>query len=102
MATFRVGQRVRVVHSDFCPDLIGREGTVVGDLRLATRPSAGINIKWMGYPVRLDGWADDTNPSTGNKYWPAPHKLSPIQPERNQVVSWRECVWQPPHMRESA
>ena len=32
MATFRIGQRVRIIGARFCPEYIGKEATIVGPL----------------------------------------------------------------------
>lgn len=96
MATFFVGQRVRVVR---LPDKsyrqrrgveamggkIGDEGIVVGTM---SRPNAGFHaFGQMDLSVKMDRFsAAGMCPS---------YCLEPIIPEGMQPVSWSECLWQP-------
>lgn len=90
MATFRVGQRVRIVGAlkEF-EYLIGKEAVVTSGLL----PVAG----FLEHRLEIDG----VPPPPHCTCWSAaPGHLEPIQPERNQMVEWSECAWQPPHLRE--
>jgi hypothetical protein len=90
MATFRVGQRVRIVRVDYAADLdvLGHEAIIV--------PPDGIPA--------MDGGRYDYDIITDNglamtvSAW----MLEPIQPERNQAIAWSECLWTPEHLREPA
>lgn len=95
MATFRVGQRVRIVksHRGF---LQGREATIIGSLECGC--STYTNEIYWGFPLEVDGVG-----RIGISGFPIavrPEWLEPIQPERNQMVEWSECAWQPPRLRE--
>ncbi len=84
MATFRVGQRVRIVNAIAEHRwAIGREATVTGPL------------DWFGeHPLKIDGELEE--------WTAAPACLAPIQPEGWKVVDWSSCLWMPEHMRETA
>jgi hypothetical protein len=53
MATFKVGQRVRVIRAVNYPHLIGREATVIGGL---TQGRSDLIGAYAGYPVDIDGF----------------------------------------------
>lgn len=90
MATFRVGQRVKLVRP-FHSENFGETGTIVA----------------LFAPVKISGGlvncelAWDTG--TGSEWTPYSHtdRLVPAT-DCYDKADWRECVWQPPHMRESA
>lgn len=97
MATFRVGQRVKVVRSckpedmpppDRCHWNPGcNTGVLVSRLTVSQIIFGGGD--WL---MRLDNGIEGTVHA---------YQLEPIQPERNQVISWAECKeWQPEHLRE--
>jgi len=77
MATFLVGQRVRIVRATKVPELIGAEAIV-------TRPfgpyNGDINGRHDCYIIRPVGF--------GEEFCAHPDDIEPIQPERNRVVSW--------------
>jgi hypothetical protein len=88
MATFRVGQRVRVKSAVY-PNAVA---TVTSELHLTDEGELGHRIDVDGIP-----------PPFPVKYWTAtPDRLEPLQPERNQTVAWSECAWMPEHLREVA
>jgi len=85
MATFYVGQRVRIINDGTLRpshDAIGREGVIDGgqddDLRWSVTDAAG------------EGWLCHGD------------CLAPIQPEGHKTVEWKECLWRPEHLREVA
>jgi len=101
MATFRVGQRVRVIDNGrplgsrrgpLCDGQtsIGREATIIGPLRLAR---FAYSADGYAYPIDVDGLGRLND--FGNQTMAKPEWLEPIQPERNQVIAWSECLWQP-------
>lgn len=87
MATFKVGQRVRIVRVQYYPEdcrFIGQEGTIV--------PKAGVaaDLKSYEYHVACALGAIALNG----------HHLEPIQPERNRVVAWEDCPIDPRKIAE--
>jgi hypothetical protein len=94
MATFQVGQRVRIKWSHALPELDGSEGTVVG------APQTGHDFitghLYEGYPVKPDGWASQHD-ADGIPFCPTGEQLEPIQYDGNKAVEWSECLWQPKH-----
>jgi hypothetical protein len=93
MATFYVGQRVRIVYCKYPElfgDFAGRQGTVTG---------FGPCIEGPGNAVLIDGEPERRN--DGRKFWFLSEQLEPIQPEGYKTVEWSECLWQPPHLRET-
>lgn len=85
MATFKVGQRVRIrycQHPEVFGDHSGKEGTVTGHrygrntVLIDGRPE----LRCDGYPNLFE---DD--------------QLEPIQYDGNKVIEWSECLWQPSH-----
>lgn len=90
MATFRVGQRVRVTGcyagaSDWVVSRVGQETTIVEVGVLF--PAAPGNLV-TGYTVDME------HPEWGPVAF-AEHQLEPIQYDGNQKVEWSECLWQP-------
>lgn len=82
MATFRVGQRVRLarVRDECLSKYIGDTGTFSGyEMAPAWFPRCDCRVLW-----------DD-----GMKGCEESECLEPIQPERNRVVAWEDCPWQP-------
>lgn len=93
MATFRVGQRVRIVRVKYRIDslYIGQTGTIVDhDGKPASDGKYYPIDVLMDVPVRKDR----------ARYCAESWELEPIQPEGNSVVAWSECLWQPEEMRE--
>lgn len=76
MAKFFVGQRVRVVHSDYVPECIGLEARVVGPLEHCLRSSGE---EWDGYPIEVDG-IGTRSPRGGRLVFPSSY-VEPILPE---------------------
>jgi hypothetical protein len=91
MATFRVGQRVRIVgpfrgiNAVYVAHLLGREATIV---RRASRHGE-TTFGERGWEVNLksvDGYCAQFPESI----------LEPIVDDRNAKVLWESCEWQPP------
>lgn len=85
MATFYVGQRVRIVRTTHSINnfLIGRETVVSG----------------------FNGRGDVLTPLNGEALYGSgfnPSHLEPIQYDGNKVIEWSECLWQPEHIRTAA
>ena len=85
MATFYVGQRVRIINDGTLRpnhEGIGREGVIDGEqddvLRWSVTDMAGV------------GW------------WCHGDCLAPIRPEGSRMVEWSACLWMPEHLREVA
>lgn len=78
MATFRVGQRVRLIRVINHPDKIGKEGVIT---------DRHISPAGCGWCVQLDG---DTRANGWAEEW----QLEPIT-DRNTKVEWSECAWSP-------
>lgn len=89
MATFRVGQRVKVIGAQVTPETNGKEGTVLGWTSDAQRG----DLRWSGYCVALDGM-DNSHPHTKSRYVFFPEHLTPLY-DGHSKVSWSECLWQP-------
>lgn len=102
MATFRVGQRVRLIAVRKVGEehRIGKQGTirsigtygpgetieVKNGVRMYTHRGCDCTVKWD----------NSSRPFTAVKFW----QLEPVQPEGNKVVEWSECLWQPEHLKE--
>lgn len=96
MAMFRSGQRVRCVRP-YDPENMGIEGTF-REYRFCAK---GTYIPASKDYLRGD--ADCTvDWDAGYGSWAQTSQLEPIQPERNQVIAWRECLWQPNKTEEHA
>lgn len=78
MASFLIGQRVRVVKAYFFPEFLGKEVTITSELTQ--------HEIWetYGYWTNVDLWG-------------TPEQFEPIQDEGRKVVAWSECLWQPTH-----
>jgi hypothetical protein len=91
MATFKIGQRVRIVGAVKRHELIGREATVVSSLMWANHVVT--NQGYCGYDVSVDNlgtcWHD------GTQLCFSPENLAPIQPERNKTIEWTDCCFTP-------
>ena len=93
MATFRVGQRVRIIVSYKWPHLSGSEGTVIEECRLIRResgtPAASGEVEWMGVRVLPDI-------DMKLNFVPCPHQLEPIS-DSNTKISWADMadLWTP-------
>lgn len=90
---FRIGQRVRIVSADFHQSHVGREATAVSALAMHDGwpqcETYEIEIDGIPSPLGYDSWLA------------APCNLAPAT-DCYDKADWRECVWQPPHMRETA
>ena len=93
MATFRIGQRVRIISSDNWPELIGKEGTVLSGLEMG--------IRFKGYEVAPDCWGSSWAPRIGNlgiakRFRPRASSIVPLY-DGHQTVSWdaMKGLWQP-------
>jgi len=85
MATFRVGQRVRLVYTYRLHHLLGVEATIV---------FVDENDPEQPYEIKLKD-------SIEANQWPRPHQLEPVQHDGNKTISWDICCWQPEHLREN-
>lgn len=93
MATFRVGQRVRIIGGRLNM-YVGVEAIIKSNLRLA---NDGRGRLWYGHELEMIGVGElDFLPVYSPKY------LAPIQPEHNQTIPWSECLWQPNRTDETA
>jgi hypothetical protein len=87
----------------------------VGQRVKIARPADGVNSGAEGVIISLGqpaGWARPANclvsfdKEISTLYGPMRDggidldRLEPIMPEGNKVVSWSECLWMPPHLRE--
>lgn len=97
MATFRVGQRVRIKWSDGWPELAGEEGTVTA-VNMMSKRSNG-EIVQGAVEVAPDCWGSSNAPHPGRggsaMFAPLPEQLEPIQPEGNKTISWEDCCFTP-------
>jgi len=89
MATFYVGQRVRIKWSPNRPQMIGAEARIACK---SPEPFHDWDIEVDGFPGRFAHglWAAKSD------------QLEPIQPEGHKTVEWSECLWVPEHLREVA
>ena len=94
MASFYIGQRVRVLHADYCPHALGAQATVMTGLY----PEKGA----FGYGILVDGCPSGI-PS--GEWFSEPHCLAPIS-DSNQLSSWEAMkelnLWIPDEMRAGA
>ena len=99
MATFRVGQRVRIVGAEKYPRYIGMTATVTrhGYAYSALRPDGGPEPSVF---VCIDG-VGERRLEDGAWHNYGPDHLAPAT-DCYDKAEWRECAWQPPHMRETA
>lgn len=90
MGTFFVGQRVRIVHSDHSPQVIGREARVIGSLEHVRNIYRG--EEWDGYPIAVDGIGSRNQ--HGNRFCFPSGYLEPILPEGHtpSVYSYEELM----------
>jgi len=88
MATFKVGQRVRIVRAAGRQYLVGQEAS----------------IYCFGCPRGYTfDWPSDTITLTlldGSLMGCAEHNIEPLQPERNRVVAWEDCPFDPRKIAE--
>lgn len=95
MATFRVGQRVRVVSGTCGPntvlqvDPVGITGVIVGTFSC---PNAGFNPHG-DYDVSM-------RTDNGLLGMTCSRCLEPILDDGRRLSTWDECAWKPPHLRE--
>jgi len=98
MATFYVGQRVRIKWSLNWPELAGCEGTVFGLAEIEEDDDV-----LCEYLVAPDCWGTHQSPYADDSvFGPSSDQLEPIQPEGHKTVEWTECAWMPEHLREVA
>lgn len=92
MAVFKIGDRVRIRSlEEIYPEHWGKCGTI--------ESLPGMGGAGEDYGLSSDGIGD---PGAGFVGWRAPGwALEPIQPDRNQIVEWSACEWQPEHLREA-
>lgn len=98
MKRLYVGCRVRILYSNGWPELAGREGRIVSDLRAIT---LGPNAGKAGLSVAPDCWGSHVAPvesiNGGWEFTPMPEQLEPIQDPGREVISWDQMkdLWQP-------
>ena len=98
MATFYVGQRVRIKWSLRWPELAGSAGVVIGHADPEDCAEFGCE-----YVVSPDCWGSHQCPYADSEaFAPNSDQLEPIQPEGHKTVEWSECLWLPEHLREVA
>lgn len=109
MATFYVGQRVRIKWCRHWPELAGSEGTVIGTHDGSESDGVEAHPDGLGlyYDVAPDGFRTNRLPKadfpTGYALFsPSAEQLEPIQYDGNKVIEWSECLWQPEHIRTAA
>lgn len=83
MATFRVGQRVRINYPDCSHH--GCEGTITSGLEEVYFCDIS-RVAWA-YDVKVDG-------HKGNDFAYEPYELEPLY-DGHSKVSWSECLWAP-------
>ena len=99
MASFFIGQRVRILWSKGWPDLAGQEGVIVGPT-----DTSGLrgNCEWIVAP---DCWGSHNAPYPslmgGGRFGPNSRQLAPIS-DSNTLVSWESMkeLWTPERLGE--
>lgn len=86
MATFYVGQRVRIVGAGASLFLIGTEARIV---RWSDR--AFCRQREEVY----SGWILDVQAVDGAPFCARPEWIEPIVDDGRKVIEWSECLWQP-------
>jgi len=89
MATFRVGQRVKLVRPCF-KENYGNTGTIIK--QFPDRPVG------FGYLINCDVRWDALRP--GYLSFTHTSQLEPIVDDGRQVITWDACVWRPEEQRE--
>ena len=97
MATFYVGQRVRIVGAVLLPQFVGKEAVIASPLMAAKHRPTG--REWCGHRLNVTGVGTHF---AGARLCFAPDQLEPIQPEGHKTVEWNACLWRPEHLREVA
>ena len=87
------GDRAILLWSNYHPDRVGKEVTVLSNLK-----GAEVGIQCAGRRVQngTPVYRIDIRPNTiGKKYVVVtPNQLGPIY-DGNETVSWESCIWQP-------
>lgn len=86
MATFRVGQRVRIKWSEDRPELAGETGVIKSELR---------GVPGHDWVVAPDCWGTPIAPSgkwAGLEFAPASCQLEPILPDKSASEHFRELM----------
>jgi len=86
MATFKVGQRVRIVEA--LADLLGKTATIWG--------AATAQGDWL---LDIDGIGTNC-PETGSRWAAYSYQIVPLQSQRNRVVAWEDCPFDPRKIAE--
>jgi len=95
MKRYPVGTRVRLIKAYDYPEMLGAEGTIVGD---APAGSAVYQVEAIAYAIDLP---DYTGPN-GTTCWDVPHSaIVPILNEYDghETTTWDECPWQPEEVK---
>jgi hypothetical protein len=88
MDKFRVGQKVRLIKSIHCPELIGSIFIILEQRKLRINPE--IEKPWLGYRVDY---------IKGNNYFcPREEALEPVY-DGDEKSSWSECAWKPKELQ---
>jgi hypothetical protein len=95
-ATFRVGQRVRIIWSEGYPELAGEEGVIEGRENITIGSMKGRR----GWSVAPDCWGTSQGPD-GDYFVPLGDQLEPLT-DHNMKIEWCDCIWQPEHLRVQA
>jgi hypothetical protein len=85
MATFKLGQRVRVVQAGLFPEVIGKEATIMG--------LPGDNPK---YPQHYNIAVDNIGRAMA-----LPHCLEPLKYDGDTKITWAEMedLWSPDRLK---
>jgi hypothetical protein len=92
MATFRIGDRARIVgNKSAWLDFYGKSVTVISELTEAR----SMGRAYVGHAIAVDGHV-----GLGWTYVAETHELEPLQPDRNRVVAWETVPGGHPEFRE--
>jgi hypothetical protein len=87
---FHIGQKVRLIKSVTCPELIGSIFIIVEQRKIRRNPD--IAYEWFGY--RVDYIKDN------NYFAPREDALEPIY-DGDEKSSWSECAWKPKELTKN-
>ena len=86
MDKFHVGQKVVVIGSLHCKEMIGETVTITESRK--ERVNYKLGLKWLGYRI-------DLQPSASQYlFYPEERFLKAID-DSNEKSSWENCVWKP-------
>lgn len=90
MSAFYIGQRVRIVRTDKCPEALQREATVIGSLREALLKDGHT---YFGYEISVDGIGRFS--PRGNWYCFPAEYLEPIIPPGLESLAEINALYEP-------